>query len=167
MFRLRGCTCLPTERPDESTLMPLWLTATTTSLKTMRAIHCHEYGDVIEIPPSPPTHPPTPSLHIPDEITAQRLHLSSQAEAVWSRGTGLHFATTCTRSRTRGHVCECWIRSGPDPVTFSTHHTAINPGQLVKFSNLEIPQNMGVCSEFLENTGTWSDQCLNSSPHHS
>lgn len=50
--------CLPTELPDESVLMPLWLTATKTSLKTMRAILCHESGDVIEIPPphSPPTH---------------------------------------------------------------------------------------------------------------
>lgn len=47
----------------------------------MNPILCSEYGDIIEIPPS---------LPIPDDITAQRLHFSSQAEVVWSQEAGLH-----------------------------------------------------------------------------
>lgn len=69
----RGRARLPTEPPDECVLRPLGLAATETSPKTMSAIHCHEYGGVTEI-----------SLRVPDDITAQRLHFSSQAAAVRS-----------------------------------------------------------------------------------
>lgn len=159
MFRLRGCTCLPPERPDESTLMPLWLTATTTSLKTMRAIHCHEYGDAIEIPPHPSTHPPHPC------IFPMKSQLRGCIFPVRRKRSG-HEALACILQNKRPCL---WmlVSVKTRSCDFSSHHTAINPGQLVRFSNLEIPQNMGVCSEFLENTGTWSDQSLNSSPHHS